>query len=75
MDLGPNLLVWIGSNLDPKKSERSTSLLSPLQVILFQQTLSFGNFLRGSDGPDPQEAILGSCVLQDEVRSGPSMGT
>ena len=27
------------------------------------------------DGPDPQEAILGSCVLQDEVRSGPGMGT
>ena len=28
----------------------------------------------GPDGPDPQEAILGPCVLQDEVRSGPSMG-
>ena len=29
----------------------------------------------GPDGPDPHEAILGSCVLQNEVRSGPSMDT
>ena len=50
-------------------------ILSPTPVIWIQQTLSLGNFLGGPDGPDPQEAILGSCVLQDEVRLGASMGT
>ena len=50
-------------------------ILTPIPVIVIQQTFLSGNFLGGPDGPDPQEAILGSCVLQDEVRSGPSMGT
>ena len=50
-------------------------ILRPKPVILIQQTFSSGNSLGGPDGPDPQEAVLGSCVLQDEVGSGPSMVT
>ena len=50
-------------------------VLGPMLVILIKQTLSLDNFLGVADGPDHQEAILGSCVLQDEVRSGPGMGT
>ena len=50
-------------------------VLGPIPVILIQQTFSSCNFLGVPDGPDHQEAILGSCVLQDEVRSGPSMDT
>ena len=50
-------------------------ILSLMPVIFIQQTFSLGNFLGDPDGPDPQEAIVGSCVLQDEVRSGPSIGT
>ena len=50
-------------------------ILGPMPVSLIQQTFSLGNFLGGPDGPDPQEAILGSCVLQDEVRLGPSIGS
>ena len=50
-------------------------ILGPIPVILIKQTLSLENFLRVPDGPDPQEEILGTCVLQDEVRSGPGMGT
>ena len=49
-------------------------ILGAITVILIQQTFSLDNSLGVPDGPDPQEAILGSCVLQDEVRSGPSMG-
>ena len=30
------------------------------EEILIQQTFSLGNFLGGPDGPDPQEAILGT---------------
>ena len=48
-------------------------ILTPITVILIQQTFSLGNFLGGPDGPDPQEAILGSCVLQDEVKLGSSI--
>ena len=50
-------------------------ILRPIPVILIHQTFSLGTFLGVPDGPDSQEAILGSFVLQDEVRSGPSMGT
>ena len=50
-------------------------ILSPIPAILIWQTISSGNFLWGPDGPDPQEAILGSCKLQDEVMSGPSIVT
>ena len=50
-------------------------ILGPIPVILIQQTFFSDNSLGVPDGPDPQEAILGSCVLQDEVRSGPSMDT
>ena len=50
-------------------------ILRPIPVILIHQTFSLGTFLGVPDGPDSQEAILGSFVLQDEVRSGPGMGT
>ena len=50
-------------------------ILRPIFVILIQQTFSFDNSLGVPDDPDPQEAIFGSCVLQDEVKSGPGMGT
>ena len=45
------------------------------QFTIRVKNIYFREFLGGPDGPDPQEAILGSCVLQDEVRSGPNMGT
>ena len=50
-------------------------ILGPKPVILIQQTFSLDNSLGVPDSPDPQEAIFGSCVLQDEVKSGPGMGT
>ena len=50
-------------------------ILSPITVILIQQTLLLGSILEGPDGPDPKEAIFGFCVLQDETWSDPSMGT
>ena len=50
-------------------------IFRPIPVILIHQTFSLSNFLGVPDGPDPQEAIFGSCVLQDEVKSGPGMGT
>ena len=50
-------------------------ILGPIPVILIHQTFSSDNSLGVPDDPDPQEAILGSCVLQDEVRSGQGMGT
>ena len=50
-------------------------ILRRIPVILIQQTLSLDNSLEVPDGPDLQEAILGSCVLQDEVWSGPGMDT
>ena len=50
-------------------------ILRPIFVILIQQTFSFDNSLGVPDDPDPQEASLVSCVLQDEVRSGQGMGT
>ena len=50
-------------------------VLGPIPVILIQQTYFLDNSLGVPDGPDPQEAILGSCVLQGEVRSDPSIGT
>ena len=50
-------------------------ILGPIQVILISQTFSLDNSLEVPDGPDHQEAILGSCVFQNEVRSGQGMGT
>ena len=50
-------------------------IFRPIPVILIHRTFSLSNFLGVPDGPDHQEAVLGSCVLQDEVRSGLSIGT
>ena len=50
-------------------------ILGPIPVILIQQTFSLDNSLGVPDGQDPQEAIFGSCVLQNEVRSGQGMCT